>query len=128
MWLSGSDNTLLEPWRGLTLPLSSPKAILPPFLFLVKLQWFCAMIPYIKPSIFLFPFCSTSCFLRYTPSLFFAKICSLFLPSSPLVISFFLDYKNQSIEGSTVCYVALMLHSKIMKAEQEKKSVILDHS
>lgn len=56
VWFSGSDNTLLELGRGLTSPLSSPKAILPPFLFLVKLQWVCAMIPYIKPSIYLFSF------------------------------------------------------------------------
>lgn len=59
VWFSGSDNTLLEPGRRLTSSLRSPKAILPKFLFLVQLQWVCAMIPCIKPSISLslsFPF------------------------------------------------------------------------
>lgn len=66
VWFSGSDNTLLEPGRGLTSSLSSPKPFIPQFLFLVQLQWICALIPRIKPSISLslpFPFF----LLLYTP-------------------------------------------------------------
>lgn len=98
VWFSGSDNTLLEPGRGLTSPLSSPKAILPPFLFLVKLQWVCAVIPCIKPSIYLLPLCSTSFFLL-TPPFFCQDLFFLLLSSDHFLFPWLQESVNRRVNS-----------------------------
>lgn len=142
VWFSGSDNTLLEPGRGLTSSLSSPKAFFP--------HNFCSWYncngfvqwSHVLNLHFLSPFHSPSSFLLYIP---FFSWGLFFFPSS-FIVSIFLDsysfnhhlsVSSQSYHFCTAgvsqseeqlsSFVILLLHPKIKRAELENKSIILHH-